>query len=139
MADFCVSPMSNLLTTMNPGSDYYNTVSYYTTCAGSNPLDQYLNSAQSTIESLLTTVQTSYLNNAACSSVQSYFSASISEMNAILAIISQAESAASCSPIQDQVSQGLQDGLCSSFFEGVYVLWLSQYGAATCKPLYDDP
>eukprot|EP01036_Dinobryon_divergens_P027971 gene27971-36840_t len=132
MADFCVSPMSNLLTTMNPGSDYYNTVSYYTTCAGSNPLDQYLNSAQSTIESLLTTVQTSYLNNAACSSVQSYFSASISEMNAILAIISQAESAASCSPIQDQVSQGLQDGLCSSFFEGVYVLWLSQYGAATC-------
>ena len=133
MADFCMNPTSNILMTMNPSSDYYSTLSYYTTCAGSNPLIQYLNSAQSTIQSLQTTVQTSYLNNPACSSVQSYLSASYNEMSAILSTISQTESASNCPPIQDQITQGLQDGLCSSFFKGVYVVWLSQYCAATCK------
>ena len=133
LADFCMDPTSNILRTMNPSSSYYSTVSYYTTCDGSNPLTQYLNSAQSTINSLLSTVQNSYLNSASCSSVKSALTASVNEMNAILSTINGVYPVTTCSPIQDQITQGLQDGLCTTFFRGVYVVWLSQYCTAFCK------
>ena len=133
LADFCMSPTSNILLTMNPSSSYYSTVSYYTSCDGSNPLTQYLNTAQATITGLLSTVQNSYLNSSACSSVKSALTASVSEMDAILSTINGVYPVTTCAPIQDQVAQGLQDGLCSSFFKGVYVFWLSQYCVGICK------
>ena len=110
LADFCMDPTSNILLTMNPSSSYYSTVSYYTTCDGSNPLTQ-----------------------SSCSSLKSALTASVNEMNAILSTINGVYPVTTCSPIQDQITQGLQDGLCTTFFRGVYVVWLSQYCTAFCK------
>ena len=134
LADFCIEPTANLLMTFNPVSSYYSTLSYYFTCAGVNPLSAYLNTAEGTITSLQSTVVNIYLPSTGCSTVISQLTASLIEMAAIQSTFQALNASIACAPINNQFTQGIEDGICSSFFNGGYIFWIGFYASLLCKP-----
>ena len=134
-SDFCMSPMTNVLLTLSPGSSNYDVFAYYTTCIGVNPLETYLNSSEVAIEELKYSVQNYYLQTPLCSSSYSYLNASVSAMNAVLDTYSDINAQIACPPLYNQISEVLETGLCDQVFQGFFVIWLSQYVSNACKLL----
>mmetsp|Transcript_33867 Transcript_33867/g.49181 ORF Transcript_33867/g.49181 Transcript_33867/m.49181 type:complete len:521 (-) Transcript_33867:442-2004(-) len=131
-SDFCMSPMTNILLTLNPGSNTYDVFAYYTTCTGVNPLESYLNSSEVAIQELKYSVQSYYLQTPLCSSSYSYLNASVTAMNDVLDTYADINTQIACPPLENQISEVLETGLCDQVFQGFYAIWLSQYVSNAC-------
>jgi hypothetical protein len=127
VADFCMEPVHNLLM-ITPDSSY-DVTAYYTTCAGTNPLDQPLTEAQQQVTDAQTATQ-AVLDNF-CPGDQ-YLTDALVEMNQIQLIFGNMTSLLACQPTQDEALNVLHDGLCGDVFKGMWVIWLGMFVCGAC-------
>lgn len=99
-----MSPTLNTLQLLDPGSEFYPLVSYYTTCVGQNPVDSPLSGAYSAINEL----------NANLEGLQIACPGDFTESLAISSDIQQTLYAignvTACTPLQSQANDLLQNG-----------------------------
>jgi len=119
-----------MLMTLNTNATYFSTVSYYSTCLGTNPLQQPLNISYNAIVSLENIVETVYLPSSGCQSSSSSLTASLYEMDDILATFTDINQELGCAAINSQINDALQNGMCEDVIKGYSFIWFSQYSAA---------
>lgn len=135
LGDFCMDPISNMLSTLSTAGSTYGVFSYYSTCRGSSPFAVYLNTSETTVQSLIYTVNTYYLPNPGCASGFSALNMSVGTMHVIEGVFSSINQEIVCPPVNSQLVDVLQTGLCEQVFLGFYSIWLSQYSSNACKKL----
>lgn len=126
LADFCMSPV-DFVPQVVP-RNIYNVTSYYTTCEGVNPLSSTINEAYSLVDDL-----NSYLTALSVSCPGNPYIADSQEVvNNITAIISNINIEIECPPIESQITNVLNNGVCDHTFSGIYSIWLGQYISTSC-------
>ena len=135
LGDFCMDPIPNMLSSLNPSGSTYGVFSYYSTCRGSNPFATYLNTSELAVQDLIRAVNTYYLPNPSCASGYNALNMSIGTMHAIEGVFSSINAEIFCPPLNSQLADVLQTGLCQQVFLGFYSIWISQYTSNACKKL----
>lgn len=125
LADFCMEPTDNLL--MIAPDTVYNVTAYYTTCTGTNPLEEPLQSAAGLTAQAKLAVQAILAST--CPN-DAYLLDSLVVIDNIDNTFVHISSLISCPPNQDEVLSVLNDGLCGDVFKGVYTIWLGQFACA---------
>lgn len=118
MADFCMEPSANLVQ-LTAGS-LHNTTLYYTTCAGGNPLQPSLSSAETLIAQTAAGVQAA-LDSTCPGDV--YLLDSLQVISTINATFTEIEATMTCAPIQDAVLGILNGSFCKDTYKGAYTVW----------------
>jgi hypothetical protein len=125
LSDLCIDPAKNIASFL-PAGDTRSLMLYYTTCQGTSPLHQQVSNATSYINNLRSSYEFirnyTYLCPAGSnlSSIEPYIQA-ISK-NAIELI-----SLTDCTTIYDVWNHGVNQGLCTYLFNGLFTFWIGQY------------
>lgn len=121
-----MSPTSNTLQVMDPTTSTFDSISFYLTCNGTNPVTEPLTAAYSAIDSLAAQLDSLEL---ACPG-NPYITDMANEVLSIQGTLDSITNATACEPIQAQADNVLQSGLCYNSFIGVFIIWVSQYVTA---------
>eukprot|EP00600_Ochromonadales_sp_CCMP1393_P007272 CAMPEP_0174973234 /NCGR_PEP_ID=MMETSP0004_2-20121128/11113_1 /TAXON_ID=420556 /ORGANISM="Ochromonas sp., Strain CCMP1393" /LENGTH=272 /DNA_ID=CAMNT_0016223629 /DNA_START=531 /DNA_END=1349 /DNA_ORIENTATION=+ len=122
-----MNPVENLLQIVP--DQVYNVSKYYTTCAGGNPLQPPLTSAEDLISSgeqaINTILATSCPNDP-------YLQDALLEIAHINQLFANITTLIACPPNQEEILDVVNDAVCSDGIKGVYTIWLGKYvcGAA---------
>ena len=125
LSDFCMEPIQNTMLVLPVGTTQ-NITSYYLTCTGVNPTQEYIDSSYAAITSMNDTLNTILASNScplATSEliyVQQNLTVSYNILNDITAL-------SSCPPIQSELSSFLENTTCYQIFVGMYIVWVCQY------------
>ncbi len=122
-SDFCINPEKYSIALAPPGS-VRDHLQYYTTCNGTSPSAAYVNDAKQYAQLLNDTINT--LTSTVCKDNQN-LTALYSTTASIFESIGHVDELLLCPPIQKHWLGLLHDDFCNSMFEGLYVLWISQY------------
>jgi hypothetical protein len=87
------------------------------------------------VQDLIRAVNTYYLPNPSCASGYNALNMSIGTMHAIEGVFSSINAEIFCPPLNSQLADVLQTGLCQQVFLGFYSIWISQYTSNACKKL----
>ena len=120
-----MEPTENLLT-LAPDS-VYDVTSYYSTCAGENPLQPSLESAQQLVLESEAAVQ--MLLDSTCANDQ-YLLDSLVYFQDVEDVLASMQRLLACPPTQKQFQLVLNEGLCDDSFTGIYIIWLVQFVCA---------
>lgn len=118
MADFCMEPSDNLVQ-LTSGS-LRNTTLYYTSCAGANPLQAPLSSAEQLIAQTAAGVQAALASS--CPGDR-YLLDSLQVIDTINATFVEIESTMTCAPTQDAILGILNGSFCKDTYKGAYTVW----------------
>jgi hypothetical protein len=124
-----MDPMPNVA--MALPRDIYNVTSYYLNCEGVNTLETDLDFAYEFVEqydSAITQLQAAVPQCAASQGL----SASLVDLQMINGTLNSVYAELYCPPIQAEMSDLLETGLCEQGFEGIYTIWLGQYISVSC-------
>jgi hypothetical protein len=124
-----MEPLTN--TAMVLPRDIYNVTSYYLECQGQNPLSFYLTDAYAFVNGYNETITTLLLTPGGCKGNPG-LQASISELAVMNNTLNDISAEIACPPIQSQLSDVLETGLCTQFFQGIYTIWLGMYITISC-------
>ena len=124
MSDYCMNPLSNTYGLIP--SDIYNITSYYIQCEGSNPLYPPLNELFGFTNQYFVDIQQLYQSSPDCNG-NMYLQKSLQELQIMNSTIHNLNWLGYCPPLQSQVSDVLENGLCDLTFQGIYVVWIGQY------------
>ncbi len=102
----------------------YNITDYYSYCTGQNPLSPSLSSAYDFVNYYNDTI--TYLISQGCTSNTGLLS-SLGDLATINGTLNSITAEIACPPIQNQLANVLNDGLCDQAFQGIYSIWMSQY------------
>lgn len=122
-ADFCMDPNGSIARILPVSGTTKSVVTYYTTCSGTNPLNQYISNANSSILFMNTTLTTLLSTGSPCAS-DPYLKTLRSEAMGVLSEMQIVQREISCAAVQPIWDAFLTDGLCGHFYAGWYSLWL---------------
>jgi hypothetical protein len=122
MGDFCMNPLSNTANLIP--RDIYNVTSYYLDCSGVNSLQTDLNDAFLFVDQY--DIYINQLLDTTCPG-NAYLIESLDVLKTINTTLLSVEGEIACPPIQSQLADVIQTGLCEQSFEGIYSIWLGQY------------
>jgi hypothetical protein len=107
-------------------------VTYYSSCNGTNPLQEPLLLAFSYNQQMKDTLDTLTNPSSTFCPNDPELQACYSDVEDIYATLYDISVSASCAPIQEQSSDASDDGVCNYFFNAVLYLWVSQYIGMIC-------
>jgi len=130
-ADFCMDPSDNLLQMLDYNSTTYQSTSYYLTCSGYNPLQNYVSEANYYLNKLnqsVTTLLDTYCQN------NSYLVQVVDNIGESKSLLESMQDLLDCSTIRGYYDSIIETGYCADIFQGTYLFWLAFYvaGAALC-------
>lgn len=118
-----MDPTDNTLQMLEPGSTNYDMASYYATCTGTDPLESSLTSAYTAVNDM----QSALVDAEAACPGNEYVANMIAEIPQMMATLYSIGNATSCPPLQAQVNEVVETGLCKDSFIGLFVIWVSQF------------
>lgn len=123
LADFCMDPSYNAVKSLPTKNDLRSLGVYYTTCNGTNPLQNDINEGWEDIHKLNNSVNA--LLNSTC-----YNNNDLLQMrttiNSIADSFTTVEQDLSCPPLQTLWFSFVNDGLCDDTYTGIFYVWGSQ-------------
>eukprot|EP01038_Epipyxis_sp_PR26KG_P007292 gene7292-9934_t len=122
MADVCMAPTQNLVDLL-PSGNIQDTLSYYSTCTGSNPIGFDVTNATASV-ALVKEYYVNLTTSGLCQN-SSYLSSNYYIVQDLSYQVSNLTSFAECSPIQNIWDKAINIGLCDNTFTGIYVIWLA--------------
>ena len=126
MSDFCMEPTNNMLAVVP--EDSYDTIAYYATCNGTNPIVEPLGDAYATVLLWNETITTLTEPGGDCEG-NPYLIACYEDIDDILGNLTMIAETAACPPIQDEWANIFNDAVCDSGFYGIFFVWASQFTA----------
>lgn len=121
LSDFCMQPTEYIIPLVPP--DIRNLTSYYTTCAGVNPISPVIQEAIT-----YTTQYQGYVSDALTQCPgDTYLLDAQSVLVNVQSVLTNVTSTIVCPPTQNQLLNLLQDNLCDTSFQGLYLSWLGIY------------
>lgn len=111
--------------------DIYNVTSYYLECQGVNPLNADLNDAYKFVSVYYTNINL-LLNTPGGCQGNAGLQNSLVDLRTINTTLNAISANIVCPPIQSELSDVLQTGLCTQGFEGIYTIWLGNYITISC-------
>ena len=107
--------------------DTQEIITYYSTCVGTNPIEEPLIEAYNYTKLLNTTIyELSNPNSAYCPG-DPYLLSCYDNLDSIFASLDTVSNVARCEPIKDEWDDVLNDATCDSMFYGLLDLWAGQY------------
>lgn len=125
-ADFCVSPTSNILSTVDASDNTIQSLTYYSSCVGTNPVDLYIYEAYNATADLSLAIEVLTTNSALCPN-DPYILDMNRQVVSINRTLDDIVYVTSCVPIQDEWNTLLEDSICSGIFTGYFTVWLALY------------
>jgi hypothetical protein len=124
ISDFCISPTEYAINLLPPG-DTQDIVSYYSTCSGTDPMQEYISGANSALQTMNQTV-TALLETAQCQGNQDliYVQGNLTLSQEYL---NQIDYLSECQAYYDQTNDLLHNAVCFQLFTGFYIVWVCQY------------
>ena len=126
-ADFCVSPDTNTIQNIDPTSSYFSTITYYITCLGTNPNEQYVSQASQAINGMYVATEALYKSQSTCVSQtqKTNLNYALSELLVMNTTLNQLNTLIECPAIQNGFEHAIQTGLCQQIFSGYYTIWIT--------------
>lgn len=124
---FCQEPTVNVIDQI-PFDDVVPYLQYFSSCNGTNPVDQLLDPVQGPIEQAVIGVDAL---RTACPAATYQLDDTQGTLNATLVTIARIGQAAACPSIQRLWQRAVDTGVCSDISRGVQVLWICQVVAVT--------
>ena len=118
-----MAPIKNFLTVL-PASHPGQLTAYYATCSGTNPLEPSFIKAAGSLITVSAKIKS--LLSGACRG-NTYLLATQTPLAQMAVTMQDIRNISTCSPLQAQVQDFLNEGLCRQGFEGYYILWVWDY------------
>lgn len=116
LADLCIDPNGNLNKLFS--GDIATAISYYATCAGSNPFQVYIDNI---LNALNTVRESSMVSDSQCATfIHSNYTAIYNDTGVLTNLIS-------CDFPHRIYSSAVLDGVCTNGFAGIYDIWVIIY------------
>ena len=125
LSDFCVEPIRNTMLVLPPGTSQ-NITSFYLTCTGANPTQEYIDASYSAISSMNSTINY-LLDNNVCPLAINELNYVQQNLTISYQILNDITFLSSCPPIQSELSSFLENTTCYQLFVGMYIVWICQY------------
>lgn len=121
LADFCMDPI--VYTNGAVPRSIYDVTYYYTTCNGANPFQSDIDA----LNEFVVDFNTALVQLEAACPTNTYVDACFPILDVINSTVININGEIACPPIQDQLNNVLEDGVCDKSFKGLFLIWLGQY------------
>jgi len=128
-ADFCMAPTSGLLLMAPPGAAA-DSLGFYVTCSGNNPIEQHRQETYNLSHAVDLTAGALLSNPQLCPG-DPHLTAIQTDAQALCQKLTEMPPMLRCEPLQQSVLSSVEDGLCDDMFRGTYSLWGAQLATFT--------
>jgi hypothetical protein len=123
-ADYCMEPTSNALGLCEP--DYRPVATYYSSCNGTNPLTEPLETALISIQVIDFSISELSKPSGACP-LNPYLLHCATMVDYVQGNLTLVAESALCPPVRDEWNNFFHDAVCHDGFQAVFVTWVADY------------
>ena len=129
LSDFCAAPYSLLADVIVSNGTVHDLVAYYSACNGTDPFAADLSLAETAVQALASNVSAAVAANGSCPSEPHLLQSQplIADMGSQVAAM---RASLACASLSGQLHSLVDDGLCSSLFEGLFIVAVTFLGTS---------
>ena len=126
LADFCLNPLQNIVNILSSEDGELRSLAvYYTSCEGSNPIQNILSSSFRDIVTLNSSLESVSAPGAPCDG-NDYILSMQGDLGDIYSALYTIHLQADCPAISSHWQTVFYDGVCNHAYRGLIIVWISQ-------------